>query len=118
MPKKVDVNSTFNRTFNIPTVFIVGDKYYSVLSGELYSREKAYNRFKKIIDMDYTIADVTRNRVRFCIMGNVKIKKYQHFPAWYLNQCGRCSKPVWIINYSAIEARHRSRSILHRWFGL
>jgi hypothetical protein len=118
MPKKVDAKSAFNKTFIIPQVFIEGEKRYLVLSGELFTRAEAYRRFKKIVDMDYEIEDVLRNRTRFCIMGNVKVQKYQRFPTWYINQYGRCSKPVWIINYTEIEARHRSKSILHRWFGL
>lgn len=118
MPTKINVNSAFNQTFKIPVVFIDGEKKLLVLSGELYTQNQALAKFKDIIDMEYTAEEIKRHYVRYCIMGNSKAKSYRKRPTWWLCKNGRCAKKVWVLNYTKVEANRRSKSILHRWFGL
>lgn len=118
MPTKINRNSAFNQTFKSPVVFISGEKKLLVLSGELFTQKQALARFKELVDMEYTAEEIKRQYVRYCIMGNSKLKSYRRRPTWWLCKNGRCAKKVWVLNYSLVEANHKSKSILHRWFGL
>ena len=118
MTTKINGNSAFNRKFNIPQVFIDENKKYLIISGELYTQNQAFAKFKNIIDMEYTAEEIKRHYVRYCIMGNSKAKSFRNRPTWWLCKNGKCAKKVWVLNYTKVEANYRSKSILHRWFGL
>lgn len=113
--------SKFNSFFDEPILFDENSEF--VISAELYSKEEAYEHFKKEVDswgqaedggsrwQPFTVDDIKEERVRYCCQGYDDTyfnNKPVPLCAWWLGAKGKGSKPVWVLQIYRVDKKERT----------
>jgi hypothetical protein len=97
--------SKFNQEFKEPVHYPENNEYR--VSSELYSKEQAYEVFKKefsvgfdCYDKNFTVDDIFDDRVRWCCQYDYDEDAGRC--AWWSGATGKGSKPVWVLEMKNI----------------